>query len=84
MEILSYITENALILIPVLYVIGRMLKNTEKINNKYIPIILLPIGVGLSMGIAGAITVDAVIQGILVTGATVYTDQLIKQSKKIE
>jgi hypothetical protein len=28
------------------------------------------------------ISANSVVQGILVTGATVYTDQLIKQSKK--
>ena len=29
-NLLSYITENALILIPVLYIIGAMAKGTEK------------------------------------------------------
>ncbi len=32
MEFFSYITENALILIPVLYIIGMILKGIEKIN----------------------------------------------------
>ena len=38
MEILSYITENALILIPVLLIIGRILKGIEKIPDKWIPL----------------------------------------------
>ena len=82
MDFLSYITENALIIIPVLYIIGMILKGTEKVKDKYIPLILLPIGIALSMGIAGAITADAIIQGVLVTGASVYANQLVKQIQK--
>ena len=82
MDFLSYITENALIIIPVLYIIGMILKGTEKVKDKYIPLILLPIGIALSMGIAGRITADAIIQGVLVTGASVYANQLVKQIKK--
>ena len=40
MEFMEYITENALILIPVLYVIGMFLKALEFIKDKYIPCIL--------------------------------------------
>ncbi|MBW6410556.1 phage holin family protein [Clostridium weizhouense] len=81
MDFMQYITENALILIPALYIVGLVIKNTESISDKYIPLILL------FLGVIGAIllidfTIEAVIQGILVTGATVYTNQLFKQSKK--
>lgn len=83
MDFAQYITQNALILIPMLYVLGMLIKNTEKIDNRYIPIILLVAGIGGALGIMG-VNADSVIQGILVTGATVYTDQLIKQSTKKE
>lgn len=83
MDVAKYITENALILIPALYVLGAIIKNTEKIDNKYIPIILLPIGILGAIGMMGVST-DAVIQGILVTGATVYANQLMKQMSKGE
>lgn len=82
MEFVNYITENALILIPVLYIIGMILKDTERIKNKYIPIILLPIGIALSIGTMGGFSVDSIIQGVLVTGAAVYSNQLIKQMSK--
>lgn len=82
MEIINYITENALILIPVLLIIGAILKNTEGIKDKYIPVILLPIGIALSVGVMRDFGVDSVIQGILVTGAAVYGNQLIKQISK--
>jgi len=82
MDFINYITENALILVPVLLVIGAILKNTERIKDKYIPIILLPIGIILSVWVMGGFTADSVIQGILVTGAAVYGNQLVKQISK--
>ena len=81
MEFMEYITENALILIPVLYVIGMFLKALEFIKDKYIPCILLVIGVAFCIALIG-LNVNAVIQGILVAGATVLGNQLIKQYKK--
>lgn len=83
MEILSYITENALVLIPVLLIIGQIIKNIQKIPDKWIPVILLPIGIVGSMALGGR-TVDSAIQGILVTGAAVYGNQIVKQLKKDE
>ncbi|CAI3193060.1 phage holin family protein [Clostridium neonatale] len=80
-NIMNYITENALILIPVLYVLGTILKSTDMIKDKYIPVILLPVGVVLAMFSLG-FNINGVIQGILVTGASVYVNQLIKQVNK--
>jgi len=82
MDFINYITENALILVPVLLIIGAILKNTERIKDKYIPIILLPIGIILSVWVMGGFTADSVIQGILVTGAAVYGNQVVKQISK--
>ena len=81
MEFMEYITENALILIPVLYVIGMFLKALEFIKDKYIPCILLVVWIAFSIALIG-FNVNAVIQGILVSGATVLGNQLIKQYKK--
>ena len=84
MEILKdYIVDNALILIPVLYVLGMILKGLEVIKDKYIPIILLPIGVILAMLIVG-FNVNGFIQGVLVVGVAVYSNQLVKQLTKKE
>ncbi len=83
MDILTYITENALILIPVLLILGQIIKNIEKIPDKWIPLILLPIGIVGAMAL-GSWTVDSAIQGVLVTGAAVYGNQIVKQIKKDE
>ena len=83
MNILTYITENALILIPVLLIIGQIIKSIQKIPDKWIPLILLPIGIVGAMAL-GSWTVDSAIQGVLVTGAAVYGNQIVKQLKKNE
>lgn len=80
-NLMSYVVDNALILIPVLYVLGAILKGTEKVEDKYIPVVLLPVGIVLAMLIVG-FNVNGFIQGILVTGATVYANQLVKQINK--
>ena len=81
MEILNYIAENALILIPVLIIIGQIIKNIEKIPDKWIPVILLPLGIVGAMALGGW-TVESAIHGILVTGTAVYGNQIYKQFNK--
>ena len=83
MDIVSYIVENSLILVPCLLVLGSILKGTEKVKDKYIPVILLPLGIAGAIALGG-FTVDSIIQGILVTGASVYCNQLFVQGKKSE
>ena len=80
---MNYIVDNCLILIPVLYIVATILKNLEFIKDKYIPLILLPIGIALAIAIKG-IDVNSVMQGILVTGVTVYGNQIFKQINKEE
>ena len=81
MEILSYVMDNALVLIPVLIIIGQIIKNIQAIPDKWIPLILLPLGIAGALCLGG-LSVDSAIQGILVTGAAVYGNQIVKQLKK--
>ena len=81
MEILTYVTENAIVLIPVLIIIGQILKNLEFVPDKFIPLILLPFGIVGAMALGGW-TVRAAIQGVLVTGTAVYGNQIVKQLKQ--
>lgn len=77
----EFVIDQALIIIPVLYIIGTIIKGTEKINNKYIPLILLPISIIFCLFVVG-FNVQGVIQGILVCGTAVYVNQLLVQAKK--
>lgn len=83
MDIYTYLIEDALILVPVLLILGTIIKGIDFIPNKYIPLILLPVGI-LGAIAGGGFNVGSIIQGILVTGAAVYGNQLVKQLKKDE
>jgi hypothetical protein len=72
------IIKQALIVVPVLLVIGQVLKNTTKMQNWLIPYILLVFGVMFTIGIIG-ITIQAIVQDVLVSGAAVFANQLYKQ-----
>ena len=95
MNFQEYIDAKILILIPVLYLIGYWVKKSN-IADKWIPLILGAAGVVLS-GLWTIATAEiggwrdivlavftAVVQGILVAGASVYVNQIVVQSKKEE
>lgn len=83
MDFMIYIIHKVYILIPALYIIGLYLKKTPEstIPDWWIPWILLICGIVGSIIILG-FTGEAVIQGILVSGVTVFGNQLIKQTIK--
>jgi len=79
-EILNeYIVQQALIVIPVLLILGKIIKETPTVKDWLIPYILLGLGVVFAVALMG-INVDAVIQGVLVSGAAVFGNQLFKQA----
>lgn len=86
----EYVQPELMILIPVLYLIGCGLKKSNVIPDKYIPIILGVVGVGLSMLYFGIENIAcnsksifiAITQGILCAGASTYANQIYKQVKK--
>lgn len=89
MDFANYVAPELFVLIPVLYGIGAIIKNTEKISDKYIPAILTGVGVLLSClyvfgtdGVTAMSVFTSIVQGVLVTAAAVYTNQLIKQAGK--
>lgn len=79
MDILTYIVEKALVIIPVLLIIGKMLKTTPHFPDWGIPWALLVCGIAASGFLIGW-TVDGVLQGALVAGAAVFGNQLWKQT----
>ena len=83
MDFMNYIAENALVLIPVIYIIGMFLKGLKGVSDKYIPVVLMFVSIAFSIAMLG-LNVDSIIQGILISGATVLSNQLIKQSNKSE
>ena len=78
MQITDFIFEQGLIIVPVLIILGKIIKNTKFIKDKYIPIILLAAGILAAMGIMGD-SVSSTVQGELLTGTAVFGNQLVKQ-----
>lgn len=79
----DYIKAELMVLIPVLYIIGEFIKKTDRIDNRFIPMILGICGITLSLlyvfateGVTALGSFTAITQGILVAGASVYAYEL--------
>lgn len=91
----EFIKPELLVLVPVLYMFGSALKNSQ-ISNKHIPWLLGVFSVILSVMFIFATSevegtkatlisiFSGITQGILCAGASVYVNQLVKQSGKSE
>jgi RsiW-degrading membrane proteinase PrsW (M82 family) len=79
MDIMKYIVEEALIVIPVLWVLGTLLKRTPKVQDWMIVWALFVVGILLTISLLG-FTAQAIMQGVLVSGAAVLGHQLLKQT----
>ena len=82
MDILNYVVQEGLVMIPVLFIIGEILKGTELLSNKWIPLMVLVISVVFTPLVLGAYTAENIVQAVLVAGVTVFGNELIKQSSK--
>lgn len=95
-QVTNYVKPELLVVAIVLYFVGIGLKTTEKVKDKYIPIILGCIGIVVcalwvfstmplanSQEIAMALF-TAIVQGVLVAGLSTYVNQIIKQVQKTE
>lgn len=67
MEIIEYIMNEALIIIPVLWILGTFLKKTPRVQDWTIPWVLLMAGMLFAIGIIG-FTVDAAIFSVFTVG----------------
>ena len=82
MDVVNYIVQEGLVMIPVLYIIGEIIKSTELLSNKWIPLVILIVSVGFTPLVLGAYTADNIVQAVLVAGVTVFGNELIKQTNR--
>ena len=92
----EFIRPELLVLIPVLYFLGAAMKKAETVKDKYIPVTLGVAGMALAaLWIAGTSILatpqeiilaifSAITQGVLVAGAAVYFNQVVKQHGKTD
>ena len=95
--IMNYVKPELIVVAIVLYFVGLALKKTERVSDKYIPVILGVIGivmaliyvlaVSLPISSAGEVMMaifTAIVQGVLCAGLSTYTNQILKQLNKEE
>ena len=90
--VMEYIRPEGLVLVAVLYIVGKALKASQDVKDKHIPLILGGAGVFLAMlWVVATGSFDGVqsialglftgiVQGVLVAGCSVYANQLVKQA----
>lgn len=100
MEILElikeYIKPEMVLLIPVMILIGRAIKHSEKFKDAIIPFVLGAISIAFTLIYVVATTdasgykdvlmmiFTALTQGVLIAGASVFIHQLYKQGKELK
>ena len=82
MDIVNYVVQEGLVMIPVLFIIGEIIKGTELLSNKWIPLVVLVISVAFTPLVLGTYTADNIVQAVLVAGVTVFGNELIKQTNR--
>lgn len=91
-NLLTFIPENLLILIVVIYVLGIFLKKLESVKDNYITVILMLFAITFAVLLnminneyktAYEAIVNAVLQGILCWGVAVGINQTKKQISKV-
>ena len=82
MDILEYVVQEGLVMIPVLFILAEVVKHTELLDNKWIPLTLLVISIAFTPFLLGTFNADNIVQAVLVAGVTVFADQLYKQTKE--
>ncbi len=79
-NLISFIPEQLLILVAALSIIGKGCKKYKQLDNKYIPVVLLILGIGFSIWMLGLNPV-AVLQGVICWRVAIGINQTYKQLK---
>ncbi|MCC0681041.1 phage holin family protein [Clostridioides sp. ES-S-0005-03] len=80
-NLISFIPEQLLILVAALYVIGAGCKKYKQLDNKYIPVVLLALGIGFSVWMLG-LNPTSILQGVICWGISIGINQTYKQLKE--
>ena len=88
MDFTEFIKPELLVLVPALYGLGMVLKNTEKIKDNYIPSILTVVSILLTClyvigteGVTPLSVFTSIVQGLICVSVAVYSNQLVRQAK---
>lgn len=84
MDLLSFVPEQLMILVVVIYLVGYLLKTTKYVKDNLIPIILVILGMIFSCALQKELSALAILQGIICWGVAVGVNQSLKQMTKLE
>ena len=76
LNLMEYILPEATVVVVALWIIATIIKRTKKINNDWIPLILLAISLAFTPLILGGYSADNFVQAVLVTGAEMLFYQI--------
>lgn len=80
---IDFILEEGLIMIPTLFVIAEIIKMTNIISSRFIPIVLLVISTIITpLILTGGYSANNIVQAILVVGGTILSHETYKESIK--
>lgn len=83
MDILTkFLIEDAFIMIPALWIVIEAVKKTEKVDSKWLPLILLGLSVAFTPLVLGGYTPDSIVQAVLVAGAEMLGYQIIDKVRE--
>lgn len=81
--IMEYLVEDGYVMVAVLYILAEMIKRTELMDKRFIPVLLMVISLVITPLVIGGYTPDHLVQAVLVTGVTVWAyeayDKTIKE-----
>lgn len=90
-ELTAYISPELTFLVVPLYIVGMIIKRTEKVSDRFIPLVLGGVSIVIcwlyefmTLGFGFEALFCGIVQGILLAGVTVYGNQVWKQIKKPE
>lgn len=78
MNLIEFINVEFMILIAVLFGLGKIIKHTKIVADEYIPVILMMMGIVFSISLGG-MNVNSVMQGILTCTVTVWGNEAVTQ-----
>lgn len=82
MDILEFVMQEALVMIPVLNIIGWVIKSTETITDRLILPIISVASLLLTPWLLGGFNAENVVQAFLVVGGAVLLNQGVRQLRK--
>ena len=79
-SLLKYVVEEGLIMIVALYVLAEVIKRTELVDKRFLPVILMLVSALMTPLLMGGYNAYNIVQSLLVTGGAVLAYETKKET----